>query len=132
MCGIVGIVSNRDVTERIVGCLEDLEYRGYDGAGIATITTSLDLTRRRARGKLTNLKNEIVTNPISGNIGIGHTRWATHGKPSVINTHPHLSDKVAVVHNGIIENFQYLRHKLINKGHVFNTDTDTETIVHLI
>ena len=132
MCGIVGIVSNRDVTERIVGCLEDLEYRGYDGAGIATITTSLDLTRRRARGKLINLKNEIVTNPISGNIGIGHTRWATHGKPSVINTHPHLSDKVAVVHNGIIENFQYLRHKLINKGHVFNTDTDTETIVHLI
>ncbi len=132
MCGIVGIVSNRDVTERIVGCLEDLEYRGYDGAGIATITTSLDLTRRRARGKLTNLKNEIVTNPISGNIGIGHTRWATHGKPSVINAHPHLSDKVAVVHNGIIENFQYLRHKLINKGHVFNTDTDTETIVHLI
>ena len=132
MCGIVGIVSNRDVTERIVGCLEDLEYRGYDGAGIATITTSLDLTRRRARGKLINLKNEIVTNPISGNIGIGHTRWATHGKPSVINAHPHLSDKVAVVHNGIIENFQYLRHKLINKGHVFNTDTDTETIVHLI
>jgi glucosamine--fructose-6-phosphate aminotransferase (isomerizing) len=132
MCGIVGIVSNRDVTERIMGCLEDLEYRGYDGAGIATITTSLDLTRRRARGKLINLKNEIVTNPISGNIGIGHTRWATHGKPSVINAHPHLSDKVAVVHNGIIENFQYLRHKLINKGHVFNTDTDTETIVHLI
>tara|TARA_B110000858_G_scaffold8923_1_gene9446 strand:+ start:454 stop:2280 length:1827 start_codon:yes stop_codon:yes gene_type:complete len=132
MCGIVGIVSNRDVTERIIGCLEDLEYRGYDGAGIATITTSLDLTRRRARGKLINLKNEIVTNPISGNIGIGHTRWATHGKPSVINAHPHLSDKVAVVHNGIIENFQYLRHKLINKGHVFNTDTDTETIVHLI
>ena len=132
MCGIVGIVSNRDVTERIVGCLEDLEYRGYDGAGIATITTSLDLSRRRARGKLINLKNEIVTNPISGNIGIGHTRWATHGKPSVINAHPHLSDKVAVVHNGIIENFQYLRHKLINKGHVFNTDTDTETIVHLI
>ena len=132
MCGIVGIVSNRDVTERIIGCLEDLEYRGYDGAGIATITTSLDLSRRRARGKLINLKNEIVTNPISGNIGIGHTRWATHGKPSVINAHPHLSDKVAVVHNGIIENFQYLRHKLINKGHVFNTDTDTETIVHLI
>jgi glutamine---fructose-6-phosphate transaminase (isomerizing) len=132
MCGIVGIVSNRDVTERIVGCLEDLEYRGYDGAGIATITTSLDLSRRRARGKLINLKNEIVTNPISGNIGIGHTRWATHGKPSVINAHPHLSDKVAVVHNGIIENFQFLRHKLINKGHVFNTDTDTETIVHLI
>ena len=132
MCGIVGIVSNRDVAERIVGCLEDLEYRGYDGAGIATITTSLDLSRRRARGKLINLKNEIVTNPISGNIGIGHTRWATHGKPSVINAHPHLSDKVAVVHNGIIENFQYLRHKLINKGHVFNTDTDTETIVHLI
>ncbi|MDC0111845.1 glutamine--fructose-6-phosphate transaminase (isomerizing) [Emcibacteraceae bacterium] len=132
MCGIVGIVSNRDITERIIGCLEDLEYRGYDGAGIATITTSLDLTRRRARGKLINLKNEIVTNPISGNIGIGHTRWATHGKPSVINAHPHLSDKVAVVHNGIIENFQYLRHKLINKGHVFNTDTDTETIVHLI
>lgn len=132
MCGIVGIVSNRDVTERIIGCLEDLEYRGYDGAGIATITTSLDLSRRRARGKLINLKNEIVTNPISGNIGIGHTRWATHGKPSAINAHPHLSDKVAVVHNGIIENFQYLRHKLINKGHVFNTDTDTETIVHLI
>ena len=132
MCGIVGIVSNRDVTERIIGCLEDLEYRGYDGAGIATITTSLDLSRRRARGKLINLKNEIVTNPISGNIGIGHTRWATHGKPSIINSHPHLSDKVAVVHNGIIENFQYLRHKLINKGHVFNTDTDTETIVHLI
>jgi len=132
MCGIVGIISNSDVADRIVDCLENLEYRGYDGAGLATINSNLKLSRRRAKGKLVNLKNEITGNLISGNIGIGHTRWATHGKPTVANAHPHISEKVAVVHNGIIENFQSLRNKLIAKGHIFNTDTDTETVVHLI
>jgi len=132
MCGIVGIISNSDVADRIVDCLENLEYRGYDGAGLATINSNLKLSRRRAKGKLVNLKNEITGNLISGNIGIGHTRWATHGKPTVANAHPHISEKVAVVHNGIIENFQFLRNKLIAKGHIFNTDTDTETVVHLI
>ena len=132
MCGIVGIISNSDVADRIVDCLERLEYRGYDGSGLATINPNLKLNRRRAKGKLANLKNEIISNPIFGNIGIGHTRWATHGKPTVVNAHPHISEKVAVVHNGIIENFQSLRNKLIAKGHIFNTDTDTETVVHLI
>ena len=132
MCGIVGIISNSNVADRIVDCLERLEYRGYDGSGLATINPNLKLNRRRAKGKLANLKNEIISNPIFGNTGIGHTRWATHGKPTVVNAHPHISEKVAVVHNGIIENFQFLRNKLIAKGHIFNTDTDTETVVHLI
>jgi len=132
MCGIVGIISNSNVADRIVDCLERLEYRGYDGSGLATINPNLKLNRRRAKGKLANLKNEIISNPIFGNTGIGHTRWATHGKPTVVNAHPHISEKVAVVHNGIIENFQSLRNKLIAKGHIFNTDTDTETVVHLI
>ena len=132
MCGIVGIISNSNVADRIVDCLERLEYRGYDGSGLATINPNLKLNRRRAKGKLANLKNEIISNPIFGNTGIGHTRWATHGKPTVANAHPHISEKVAVVHNGIIENFQSLRNKLIAKGHIFNTDTDTETVVHLI
>ena len=132
MCGIVGIISNSNVADRIVDCLERLEYRGYDGSGLATINPNLKLNRLRAKGKLANLKNEIISNPIFGNIGIGHTRWATHGKPTVVNAHPHISEKVAVVHNGIIENFQFLRNKLIAKGHIFNTDTDTETVVHLI
>ena len=132
MCGIIGIISEKNVSDRLVEGLQSMEYRGYDSAGIATLLECDSIDRRRAEGKLVNLRDALTQNPLSGFVGIGHTRWATHGAPTVENAHPHASEKVAVVHNGIIENFRELREKLSAKGHQFNTETDTETIVHLI
>lgn len=130
MCGIVGVLSNHEAAPLLVDALKRLEYRGYDSAGIATVESGV-LDRRRAVGKLVNLSDLLVHNPIAGKVGIGHTRWATHGAPSVVNAHPHQSGKVAVVHNGIIENFRDLRAELSADGQEFSTETDTETIVHL-
>ncbi|HRW30887.1 MAG TPA: glutamine--fructose-6-phosphate aminotransferase, partial [Emcibacteraceae bacterium] len=109
-----------------------MEYRGYDSAGVATLFNGKTIDRRRAEGKLINLENELDRSELPGHVGIGHTRWATHGEPTVRNAHPHASEKVAVVHNGIIENFRELRERLTARGHNFLTETDTETIVHLI
>jgi glucosamine--fructose-6-phosphate aminotransferase (isomerizing) len=131
MCGIVGILGKAPVAEHLVDALRRLEYRGYDSAGIATVENG-HLDRRRAEGKLKNLELRLSTQPLKGHTGLGHTRWATHGKPVERNAHPHMNERVAVVHNGIIENFQELREELSAKGHVFQTETDTETILHLI
>ena len=131
MCGIVGILGAGPVAEQIVEALKRLEYRGYDSAGIATLENGV-LTRRRAPGKLKNLELRLSNHPLEGAIGIGHTRWATHGKPSESNAHPHASERLAVVHNGIIENFRELREALKAKGHVFETETDTEVVTHLV
>ncbi|NND49171.1 MAG: glutamine--fructose-6-phosphate transaminase (isomerizing) [Rhizobiales bacterium] len=131
MCGIVGIIGKEPVAENILEALRRLEYRGYDSAGIATLDDGR-LDRRRAEGKLTNLSQRLETAPLAGEIGIGHTRWATHGAPSERNAHPHATDKVAVVHNGIIENYRELRAELGKAGVEFSTDTDTEVIAHLV
>src|SRR5438552_7513116 len=131
MCGIVGILGREPVAEEIVEALKRLEYRGYDSAGVATLEGG-HLTRRRAEGKLKNLEKRLMSEPLAGHAGIGHTRWATHGKPNEVNAHPHATDKVAVVHNGIIENFRELRDELQAKGHKFSTETDTEVVAHLV
>jgi glucosamine--fructose-6-phosphate aminotransferase (isomerizing) len=131
MCGIVGILGTGPVAEQIVDALKRLEYRGYDSAGIATLEAGR-LTRRRAEGKLRNLETRLSSAPLSGAIGIGHTRWATHGKPSEANAHPHASEKLAVVHNGIIENFKSLREELSAKGYKFETETDSEVAAFLV
>jgi glucosamine--fructose-6-phosphate aminotransferase (isomerizing) len=131
MCGIIGIVSKEPVAERILEGLRRLEYRGYDSAGIATLTAQ-GLDRRRARGKLTALTELLQQNPLPGNIGIGHTRWATHGLPNETNAHPHATVDVAVVHNGIIENYAELKSELQQKGANFETETDTEVVAHLV
>lgn len=131
MCGIIGIVGNHPVGQRLIHCLEKLEYRGYDSAGIAVIYNG-QIERLRAEGKLIKLKEKFLSNPLEGSNGIGHTRWATHGKPSEINAHPHLNPKVALVHNGIIENYAELRQELEGKGSVFESETDTEVIAFLI
>ena len=132
MCGIIGVLSKQDeAAPRIVEALQRLEYRGYDSAGIATLDAGR-LARRRAAGKLKNLETVLADDPLSGRTGIGHTRWATHGAATTQNAHPHLSGPVAIVHNGIIENFRELREDLEAKGHVFETETDTETVAHLI
>ena len=132
MCGIIGILSREgSASERAMEALRRLEYRGYDSAGIATLNDG-QLDRRRAAGKLSNLQSDLVEAPLSGSVGIGHTRWATHGAANTTNAHPHVSGPVALVHNGIIENFRHLRQDLEAKGHVFETETDTETIAHLI
>ncbi|MGA8170949.1 MAG: glutamine--fructose-6-phosphate transaminase (isomerizing) [Methylocystis sp.] len=131
MCGIVGILGREPVASALVEALKRLEYRGYDSAGIATLEDGR-LTRLRASGKLRNLQEKLGETPLSGHIGVGHTRWATHGRPNENNAHPHASDKVAVVHNGIIENFRELREELTAKGHVFATETDSEAVVHLV
>jgi glucosamine--fructose-6-phosphate aminotransferase (isomerizing) len=131
MCGIVGILGREPVAEEIVEALKRLEYRGYDSAGVATLEDG-HLTRRRAEGKLKNLEKRLKSEPLSGHAGIGHTRWATHGKPNEVNAHPHATDKVAVVHNGIIENFKELREELQAQGHRFDTETDTEVVAHLV
>ena len=131
MCGIIGIVGQRPVAELLVDGLTRLEYRGYDSAGIATLVGG-HIDRRRAEGKLVNLANLVESCPIGGIVGIGHTRWATHGAPTETNAHPHATDRVAVVHNGIIENFQELRDELEAVGHRFDTETDTEVVAHLL
>jgi glucosamine--fructose-6-phosphate aminotransferase (isomerizing) len=131
MCGIVGIVGREDAAYTILDSLKRLEYRGYDSAGIATLVKGR-IERRRAPGKLSGLDKVLRELPLPGSTGIGHTRWATHGVPNETNAHPHVTDRVAVVHNGIIENFHELREELEKKGHVFHTETDTEVSVHLI
>ncbi len=131
MCGIVGILGREPVAEQLVDALKRLEYRGYDSAGVATLEEGR-LTRRRAQGKLRNLEIKLRGDPLMGLIGIGHTRWATHGKPNETNAHPHATDRLAVVHNGIIENFRELREELEGKGAQFRTETDTEVIAHLV
>ena len=131
MCGIVGILGRAPVAEEMVEALKRLEYRGYDSAGVATLEGGR-LTRRRAEGKLKNLEKRLMSEPLAGHAGIGHTRWATHGKPNETNAHPHATEKVAVVHNGIIENFRELREELQAHGHTFATETDTEVVAHLV
>ena len=131
MCGIVGILGAKPVAGQLVDALKRLEYRGYDSAGIATLDHGA-LARRRAEGKLRALETRLEREPLPGNIGIGHTRWATHGRPTESNAHPHATEKVAVVHNGIIENFRELREKLIKNGVKFGSETDTEVVAHLV
>jgi glucosamine--fructose-6-phosphate aminotransferase (isomerizing) len=131
MCGIIGILGQAPVATSMVDALKRLEYRGYDSAGVATLEAGC-LTRRRAEGKLRNLEVRLSKEPLSGTIGIGHTRWATHGRPNEINAHPHATDRVAVVHNGIIENFAELRAELQGRGAKFSTETDTEVVAHLV
>ncbi len=131
MCGIIGIISKSEAAGPLLDALKRLEYRGYDSAGIATLVGG-GIERRRAEGKLDNLAGRIAEKPISGRTGIGHTRWATHGVPNEKNAHPHATDRVALVHNGIIENFQALRDELEAAGHTLASDTDTEVVVHLI
>ncbi len=131
MCGIIGITGHREAAPLILGGLKHLEYRGYDSAGIATISGGA-ITRARAEGKLVNLENQLAKAPLHGALGIGHTRWATHGYPNETNAHPHATETVAVVHNGIIENFRELRNELIAKGYNFFSQTDTEVIPVLV
>jgi glucosamine--fructose-6-phosphate aminotransferase (isomerizing) len=131
MCGIVGILGRQPVAGALVDALKRLEYRGYDSAGIATLQGG-ELARRRAEGRLRNLEARLAKEPLDGTIGIGHTRWATHGRPTESNAHPHATDRLAVVHNGIIENFRELREELQKKGAKFGSETDTEVVAHLV
>jgi len=133
MCGIVGYIGFRDAKDILLQGLESLEYRGYDSAGIA-IVESENIVLEKAEGKLTNLKAKLLRRELHGKIGIGHTRWATHGIPSNYNAHPHVdcNREFVVVHNGIIENFMELKSRLLKNGHKFHSETDTEVIAHLI
>ena len=131
MCGIIGIVGSAAVADRLVDGLKRMEYRGYDSAGVCTVDGGA-LIRRRAEGKLVNLVRELATNPAPGTIGIAHTRWATHGAPNTANAHPHATAEVALVHNGIIENFKPLRDGLIARGRTFESETDSEVVAHLV
>jgi len=131
MCGIIGIVGKDEVAGRLVDGLRRMEYRGYDSAGICTVQDGA-LVRRRAQGKLLNLVAELAREPAPGNVGIAHTRWATHGAPTAANAHPHATSEVALVHNGIIENFRQLRDELTSKGRKFNSETDSEVVAHLV
>src|SRR5688500_16020932 len=130
MCGIVGVIGGRPAAPLLLDALRRLEYRGYDSAGIATLVAGR-IERRRAPGKLHHLADRLEAEPLGGVTGIGHTRWATHGAPTETNAHPHVSAGVALVHNGIIENFQALRAELVEHGHGFATQTDTEVAAHL-
>jgi glucosamine--fructose-6-phosphate aminotransferase (isomerizing) len=132
LCGIVGILGREPVADQLVDALKRLEYRGYDSAGVATLERGGVLTRRRAEGKLKNLESRLAGEALAGTIGIGHTRWATHGKPTESNAHPHATERVAVVHNGIIENFRELREQLGKNGAKFGSETDTEVVAHLV
>ena len=131
MCGIIGVLGQGEATPLLLDGLRRLEYRGYDSAGLATLIDGR-IARRRAEGKLDRLAALVASDPLPGIVGIGHTRWATHGMPTTTNAHPHASERVAVVHNGIIENFQALREQLRDGGHRFVTETDTEVVVHLV
>src|SRR3974390_3121628 len=131
MCGIIGIIGQEGAAPQLIDALKRLEYRGYDSAGVATLENG-KLARRRAEGKLKNLEAKLAAEPLGGSIGIGHTRWATHGKPTEANAHPHASRRLAVVHNGIIENFKALREELAAKGHVFQTETDSEIAAFVV
>ena len=131
MCGIIGVVGHEPAASQLIDALKRLEYRGYDSAGVATLEHGV-LTRRRAQGKLKNLEQRLACEPLSGTIGIGHTRWATHGRPTENNAHPHSTERLAVVHNGIIENFVELRRELEDRGAKFVTETDTEVVAHLV
>src|SRR5215831_16431395 len=130
MCGIIGIIGKETIALDLLAGLRRLEYRGYDSAGIATLVDGR-IECRRAEGKLVNLAGRLDREPVQGVIGIGHTRWATHGLPTETNAHPIATDRVAIVHNGIIENFQALRHELSELGYSFRTDTDTEAVAIL-
>ncbi|MBB6122353.1 glutamine--fructose-6-phosphate transaminase (isomerizing) [Sphingobium subterraneum] len=131
MCGIIGIVGKDDVAERLLDGLRRLEYRGYDSAGVASVHDGV-IERRRAEGKLNNLARELMAHPLPGSTGIAHTRWATHGAPTTSNAHPHATEEVALVHNGIIENFKPLRQELMARGRRFDSETDTEVVAHLV
>src|SRR5579859_1719182 len=134
MCGIVGYIGPKKVVPVIIEGLRKLEYRGYDSAGIAVVGADGKLQLRRASGKLRNLEEVIQKSPLDGTYGIGHTRWATHGRPTEENAHPHrdCTGEIVVVHNGIIENYLALKKKLVEEGHKFTTETDTEIIAHLV
>jgi glucosamine--fructose-6-phosphate aminotransferase (isomerizing) len=131
MCGIIGITSSKPVSSAIINSLKKLEYRGYDSAGIATLSDGF-INEVKSEGRVDNLEKNLVIKNMSGSVGIGHVRWATHGIPNTVNAHPHSSENVSIVHNGIIENSTILKKYLISKGHVFKSQTDTEVIVHLI
>src|ERR1700752_3315741 len=131
MCGIVGYIGHREAAPLILASLRKLEYRGYDSAGIAVLNDG-QIAIRRAEGKLNNLDTMIQRQPLAGSIGIGHTRWATHGRPSETNAHPHRAGDVIVVHNGIIENYLDLKEQLARRGIKFSSETDTEIVAHLV
>src|SRR5881394_1564625 len=133
MCGIIGYIGSKEVVPVLIEGLRRLEYRGYDSAGVAVVHEgAIDL--RRSAGKLSNLEQVIRIDPIVGDYGVGHTRWATHGRPTEENAHPHrdCTGKIVVVHNGIVENYLALKKKLVESGHKFSTETDTEVIAHLV
>ena len=132
MCGIVGAIAKRNITPILIEGLRRLEYRGYDSAGVAVLATGNGIKRIRAAGKVAELEKALEASPVQGHLGIAHTRWATHGKPAERNAHPHISERLAIVHNGIIENHSSLRKKLIDLGYTFTSDTDTEVVAHLL